>query len=436
MASLVALLILILCPTLVLGATNVKVGLLWTLAGENYLGFDVLQGAYSLEVDGNVVRSRVTPGTSYRVGNGPWGMALFEDANPLSYATKLRLIPVQGKLPVFTLYCSSGKKSYRGSLEITYQDGKLLVSNTLGEQEYLYGVVPVEMSNSWSKQGIEALKAQAVAARTYLRAHYDTALTKGYNITDSPNIDQAYAGYGTEGSASKAVDATIGEILVDKTSHTPINTSYHSHSGGYTEDSENVWGGVDPHLRGKPDPFSLNQGFLADRWEFIASATALGRALNLGPVMEVKLEKYASGRVKNVIAKDISGKTVTKSGSKFAGLFYPRNRGITSNDFLGSFFTYEMIQPAKSKLGTPGISERLLPGKNKAVGPRLNRIYSSATPPTAVANPYPVYIFNGSGWGHGVGMSQWGAYGMAKQGYSYREILNYYYSNVQIEQKE
>jgi stage II sporulation protein D len=53
-----------------------------------------------------------------------------------------------------------------------------------------------------------------------------------------------------------------------------------------------------------------------------------------------------------------------------------------------------------------------------------------------VANPYPVYIFNGSGWGHGVGMSQWGAYGMAKQGYSYREILNYYYSNVQIEQKE
>ncbi len=420
-AALLALLVLVLFPTLALGGTDVKVGLVWTLAGENYLGFEVLQGTYRLEADGKVIRPQISSGPTFRVGNGPWGMALFEDGNPLLNAKTVVLTPVQGNLPVFTLYSRQGMKKYRGSLTITVQPDRLLVVNTLGEQEYLYGVVPVEMSNSWAPQGLEALKAQAIAARTYLRANYDPKLSKGYNISDSPNIDQAYAGYGQEGAASKAVDATAGEILVDKATREPVTTAYHAHSGGHTEDSEHVWRGVDSHLRGKPDPFSFGQGFAAERWEFNVSAVALGRALGIGPVEEVKLEKFASGRVKSVMARDSAGNTINKSGREFAGLFYPKNRGITSRDFLGNFFSCELIKAGTQPWGLPTILDKLLSGTSN--GPRLDR----------TKNPYPVYRFTGSGWGHGVGMSQWGAYGMARQGYNYRQILEFYYSNIDID---
>ena len=82
----------------------------------------------------------------------------------------------------------------------------------MDSEDYLKGVVPIEMSNEWANGGIEALKAQAVAARTYLVKHTENGKKA---ITDSPDIDQAYAGMIVEGEASAAVEATRDEILVD-----------------------------------------------------------------------------------------------------------------------------------------------------------------------------------------------------------------------------
>lgn len=412
---------------------TVKAGLVWDLAGKDYLGFEVVQGTYSLQVNGKVISRTVEPGAAYRAGSGPWGLVLFDQGRPWGFVEKIKLEPLHGKLPVFKLYSADSSKKYRGTLEISRKpDGSLLIVNTLGEEEYLYGVVPIEMSNSWAAQGIEALKAQAVAARTYLHSHYDSKLTKGYNITDSPNIDQAYAGYGAEGAASRAVDATAGEVLVDKVSQKPINTSYHSHSGGHTEDSENVWGGIDPHLRGKEDPFSQGQGFLGDKWSFTVSAMALGKPLGLGPVVSVNLEKYPSGRVKNVSLTDATGKTASKSGRQLAGIFYPRNRGISNRDFLGNFFSVTVLNTGDADSLITDPLDFFRQKLKNASGPRLDRVYTPDTPPTSAPSPFPVYVFTGSGWGHGVGMSQWGAYGMARKGYTYRQILEYYYTDVTV----
>jgi len=432
LAWLAALFLVLLGPQYALAGLNVKVGLVWDLAGQDYLGFEVVQGTYSLRADGKVINPALQPGPAYRIGSGAWGMVLFEQGNPMGFVQKVSLEPLNGKLPVFKLYSAKGSKKYRGLLEIIRgSDGNLLVLNTLGEEEYLYGVVPMEMSNSWAAQGLEGLKAQAVAARTYLHAHYDSKLSKGYNITDSPNIDQAYAGYGAEGKASLAVDVTAGEVLVDKVSQKPINASYHAHSGGSTEDSENVWGGVDPHLRGKLDPFSLGQGFLGDKWSFTVSAMALGKPLGLGPIVDIQLDKYPSGRVKTVRFTDVTGKTVSKSGRQVAGFFYPKNRGITDRDFLGNLFSVHALTPGENRLDTDPL-DLLQKGLVTRTGPRLDRFYLPDSPPTERASPFPVYLFTGSGWGHGVGMSQWGAYGMARKGYNYRQILEYYYTNVGI----
>ncbi len=433
LACLVSLVLALASPGYALAAPHVRVGLVWDLAGKDYLGFEVVQGSYSLLADGKAVRSGVGAGTAFRAGSGPWGLVLFIQGQPEGFVHKIQLEPVNGKLPVFKLYSDQSSKKYRGSLEITRKpDGTLLVVNTLGEQEYLYGVVPMEMSNSWAAQGFEALKAQAVAARTYLHSHYDTGLSKGYNISDSPNLDQAYAGYSVEGAASRAVDVTAGEILVDRISRKPINASYHSNSGGYTEDSENVWGGTDPHLRGKPDPYSLGQGFFADKWEFTASGIALGRPLGLGPVTDVKLEKFPSGRVKKVVLTDVTGRSVSKTGRQFVTYFYPKGRAITDRDFLSNLFSVQVLAKGSDSLLVPNPVEYLIAAAEKQMGPRLDLVDTSVTPPNSRPSPYPVYLFSGGGWGHGVGMSQWGAYGMARKGYSYSQILEYYYSNVSI----
>lgn len=428
LAALLCLLMLAAAPRAADAALNVRVGLVWHLAGQRFLGFAVAQGTYRLTID-NKINELVKPGIQFRAGSGPWGLAVFQQGQPLGLFSGLKLEPVDGKLPVFKIYSENGSYEYRGSLEIRRQtDGNLQVVNTLGEQEYLYGIVPMEMSNSWAAKGMEALKAQAVAARTYLVKHYDSSQSGGYNITDSPNINQAYAGYNVEGVASQAVDATAGEIIVDSITNKPINASYSSNSGGYTEDSENVWGGVDPHLRGKPDPYSLGQGFIADHWTYTASAITVGKRLGMGPVTSIKLQKYPSGRVKTVFVRDIDGKTRQLSGRRFAGIFYPSHGGISTSDFLGSMFSVNVLRQGQQTLSVPNplsifLREHVLPG------PRLDRLDSSNT---KLDNSFAVFSFSGSGWGHGVGMSQWGAYGMAKMGFSYKQILEYYYTDVKI----
>ncbi|MDA8441695.1 MAG: SpoIID/LytB domain-containing protein [Peptococcaceae bacterium] len=432
LACLAVLVLLFMFPCAAGAALDVKVGLVWQLKGEALLGFEVEQGTYRLSID-DKRNTTVSTGVMYKAGSDAWGMVVFAQGQPIGFCRSIKFEPVQGKLPLFKIYSSQGTKVYRGSLELTRQvDGSLLAVNTLGEQEYLFGVVPMEMSNAWASKGMEALKAQAIAARTYLYTHYDAQQTKGYNISDSPNIDQAYAGYEVEGVAGKAVEATAGEVLVDKSTHKPINASYSSHSGGHTEDSENVWGGVDSHLRGVPDPYSLGVGSMADNWSYTASAIALGKPLGLGPIVDIKLQKFPSGRVRTVWLKDVTGKTVTTSGRRFVALYYPQGRNITTRDFLGSLFSVRRLAEGSNILQNPQPLDIFRQRQVKARGPQLNRIDTSVSPPLAVPSPYSVYVFSGSGWGHGVGMSQWGAYGMAQQGFNYRAILAHYYADIQV----
>ena len=140
--------------------------------------------------------------------------------------------------------------TYRGDLELMKSPGRwgITVVNVLSVEQYLYGVVGKEMSPSWSE---EALKAQAVAARTYAIAHKRRFSQRGFDLTDDTS-SQVYAGVGGESpTVIKAVNATKGEILTYQGK--PIDAFFFSTAGGWTENSENVWGTYIPYLRGVSD---------------------------------------------------------------------------------------------------------------------------------------------------------------------------------------
>lgn len=424
-------------------AKEIDVELVWKFKGAGWIKVQVEQGNYLLKevYKDNQTETPFPGGSTVELTWGGWSPALKKNHNPFQIwdGKEIELIR-QGEYGTFQVQTPDGQRvSYRGSLRIRWEDGSCKLVNRVDQEDYLKGVVPIEMSNSWAGDGLEALKAQSVAARTYMvRKIRNTT-----QITDSPDYDQAYLGRNVEGSASQAVEATRGEILVDSITYQPVDALYSSHNGGYTERAENVWSNPDPHFTSQPDPFSQGIGGAADRWRFIIGGDILGRAFELGPIAKIELDKLPSGRVKKVSMQDIYGKLVSVSGRAFVQKFYPYGQPITTQAFLGNLFSVQQILTDEKVFsfdlrmkGMPPYLSGFIKDNQKLLeansGPRLGRIISSSQGIRDFPAAYDVFIFNGRGWGHGVGMSQWGAYQMAQRGYTYREILDFYYQQTDL----
>jgi stage II sporulation protein D len=409
-------------------AEKVKVNLIWKFPAPSWLEIEILEGKYSLRY--NQTTQELNPNQEIKVGCTGWAYFLTKD-NEIYVLTNSKVsLCSGGEKGVFRLRePGKGWISYRGDLELGTKNLEWRVFNTLEQEDYLKGVVPNEMSNSWAAQGFEALKAQAVTARTYLLKNMD------HNgvITDSPNIHQAYGGKSVEGEASRAVEETKGELLVDLETGKPIDVFYSAHNGGHSEVTENVWISKDPHYEAKPDPFSQGVGGFADRWRFFIAADVLGQSFDLAPIRQVRPKKYESGRVFEVYLLDWLGNEKIISGDDFVKKFYPRNRALGSDCFLSRLFEVYNILGQIKPHQIPGTfkSEELKP---PSPGPVLSRLKSSGEDLSPKERNFGVYVFEGRGWGHGVGMSQWGAYQMAKEGYTYRQILEFYYKNSVLRQ--
>jgi stage II sporulation protein D len=418
-------------------AKVIPVELVWKFKQAGWVKIEVADGEYQLKL--NSITQAFPAGSVLQLGWGGWtpvirinqeelqvvgdSILALEEVNPGS----LRLRTPQDKEGV-----------YRGSLQVSWQRGGWQLVNLVDSEDYLKGVVPIEMSNDWAGGGFEALKAQAVAARTYLVKHSEDGKKM---ITDSPDIDQAYGGKSVEGEASKAVEATKGKILVDTDSGQPINALYSSHNGGYAEDAKNVWGSSDIHNVSHDDPFSDGIGGAENRWTFMVSAPVLGATFGIGPVKSIKLEKYSSGRVKRVWMKDWFGSSLTVTGRSFVKAFYPFGQPIQKDAFLGSLFNVQVVSTGKdlSKISAlkncldyPKLMLNADEGFTSAQGPLLAKILSTSLGVSQRTQPFGIFIFEGRGWGHGVGMSQWGAYHMSQLGYNYIDILGFYYHNSHI----
>lgn len=418
-----------------------------------------IKGKYNLvdlaAIPGLDVIATPTENETWQVYYLPSGIQIYKDGQPVKLTTGpvvLREISHDtGNQVLLKDFSVNGSikligKWYRGNMEFRSSDGSLVVVNELPTEEYLWGVVPREMSNSWP---LEALKAQAVAARTYTVANYNKRIVQGFNLLDTPT-DQAYGGVGYEGSnATAAVQGTVGEIVTYN--DLPISSVYHSTSGGHTESNENAWGSKPVgYLRGKPDPYSTKKGLA--NWSYTTTTSDIRARIikagsTLGPISSIELEKYTSGRVKNVIINDINGNTIKKSGMDFGKLFNPNfYTYINADSFMSNFFEIktDFAQTAgftvlDSSGQTKSVSGDVLYGISAdGTVDVLNQqsesfdIFGSTETRTANKAPSGTVIFDGHGWGHGVGMSQWGAYEMACQGKNYADILRFYYTGAEV----
>jgi stage II sporulation protein D len=303
--------------------------------------------------------------------------------------------------------------AYRGAIRVmkSPQRWGLTVVNVVPVEEYLYGVVGKEMSPSWHR---EALKAQAVAARTYAISHKNYFASRGFDMTDDTS-SQIYAGINGESpSVIAAVDATRGEILTY--GGKPIDAFFCSTAGGWTENSENVWGSRIPYLRGVSDDSSRMPSY---RWsvtttpeKLAANLTAAGKGV--GKVRSITLSPLGK-RPMAVSDRGVSGRVLSMTVNGSAG-----SVRVTGNAFQSIYGLKSTLFDFSQGGAVPD--------------PDSGRKGRSATMMVKAGVPITIY---GYGWGHGLGMSQYGAYQMAQEHGSadtyYRTILTHYYTGTRLE---
>ena len=273
-------------------------------------------------------------------------------------------------------------KDYFGGLRVVGKNNNLVVINILTVEEYLRGVLPKEVTPSWNE---EALKAQAVAARTFALKNRDRHKNEGYDLCSTVHC-QAYDGIEwLHDRTDKAISDTFGEVLYYNGKL--IEASFHTDSGGMTENSLDVWGTDYPYLRSvteiktKTLPWDVWFTFEQFSKKLKDSGHDIGEAqfikvtnLEIGKLTD---DRSASGRVKEITIIGTAGE-IKLTGSEMRSIF-----GL------------------KSTLFDVGINGE-------------------------------AFKISGYGWGHGVGLSQYGAKEFADHGYTYDKILAHYYKGTTL----
>lgn len=270
-------------------------------------------------------------------------------------------------------YVWIGDKWYRGKTQIRVSNGNILAINHVDIEEYLYSVVGAEAIPSWPQ---EALKAQAVAARTYALKKRAENARNLYDL-DTTTATQVYKGLNSEYSTThEAVNATANQVMTYNGD--VILAVFHASSGGHTENVEDVWTRPLPYLRGVQD---YDQSAPVYQWSKNISASRLGQLIGgVGTVRQITPQRQTpQGRMVSVrVVGDRGSKNI--SGEQLRNLLDLRSTLISATVQDGN-----------------------------------------------------VYIY-GKGFGHGVGLSQWGANGLAQQGINYQQILGHYYQNASLNQ--
>ncbi len=399
------------------------------------------------------------------------------------------------------------QRTYRGDMELSIVNGDLALVNVVPLEQYLYSVVGAEVYSSWPA---EALKVQAVAARSY-------ALQQGTrfqiaNVVDT-TLSQAYSGIDSENDkVTSAVDATAGEVV--KSGGKIVEAVFSSNAGGQTAHPSEVWNGgagVFTNVDSSGDTSAqaglhtwyhvlLNSGISGyireDNVKELSSKTDAGlskvtvtaqntnvRAIPLiqsnvepvakmnpgneavvlakvaqsndyawvrGPFTSAQLVKTLQGKTTTTVPSSISTLEVTKRGPsgralevsangqaltvKYADTYRSALGGLPSTLFdiagTGSYTVLGADGNTASKTGSQGAAVLSASGTGTSSGNAL--VVMSGDGQARAVTQGQNFMFIGQGNGHGLGLSQWGAKGMADEGYDYQEILKHYYQNATI----
>ena len=331
-------------------------------------------------------------------------------------------------------------KYYGGFRYERINGGNLTVVNMVHLEDYIRCVITWEMGASWHK---EALKAQACCARTYAMRNLNKHSTYHFDLCSETDC-QAYHGTGnlTTNSIQAAAES---EGLCVYYQGSLAETVYSSSNGGASESSENVWVTAIPYLVGKVDPY---EGLIADeipnyRWTVTFTADELEAKLRAKGYQCGDLASFAvtqttpTGNVYAITFTDVNGKSWSfykQDARTFLGL---RSLRYTVSGSGGT-------AAGGGEVPLAGGGSTVLNGAYAIDGSgAINTVTGDAWVLTGngLTQPSPSggtvtgadsYTITGSGWGHGVGMSQYGALSMAKAGYTYDQILKFYFTGVDV----
>ena len=296
-------------------------------------------------------------------------------------------------------------RRYRGDVLLTPSASGITAVNILDLETYLLGVVPMEIGKGRPPEEVEAVKAQAIAARTYAVRHMGRRSALGFDMYGSV-MDQAYGGADADDEvAARAVRETRGEILTYEGE--PIEAFYHSTCGGSTAALEEVWPGEPrPYLKAVSDA-RPGGGFYCEtsnRFRWTESWT--------GPELRETLERGLTARM----GRDVDVATI-------------RSMEVTGRTTSGRAEAL-MVRTgtADYRIRADSIRWVLRPEPNRGLNSSLIELHVQEE-----GGEVTGLTVDGGGWGHGIGMCQVGAMGRARSGQSYRDILLAYYPGTRIE---
>ena len=340
-----------------------------------------------------------------------------------------------------------GKKRYAGKLKIFIRDNEILVINVLGIERYLGSVVGSEMPAKWP---LEALKAQAIASRTYALKQKGNPL---YDI-DSTNKNQVYIGLEARTyKTAKAVNSTRSLVLTYK--NKLINSLFHSSSAGMTENSEDVWKNKFPYLSSVKDFDKSNPKL---QWKKKFSQYELQKLFpRIGGIKKIEiLDVTSTGRVKNVRihgdfgTDQISGVDIRKKMNLQSTLirfkfiedneskFDNKSLKLLSTNLLDNEPLTHIVRVGETMISVADqydVSVEEIAALNNIKNLSLINIGQRLLVPRNSLNSTSsekILVISGYGSGHGVGMSQWGAKYMANKGKKAEHILKHFYKGVEI----
>lgn len=348
-----------------------------------------------------------------------------------------------------------GYKYYGGFEYVRKAGSNLTVINYVNIDDYVQGVIPYEINASWH---METLKAQAICARTFA-ARNTKHSSLGFDVCNTTNC-QVYLGVYTGTDYQRVIQAvqdTTGQCIYYNGQL--IDSVYHSSDGGATEDAGTTWQNEVPYLKGKADPYEQIGNSSQKDWVYeytLSDFTALLRSkgVSCADIMDAYVGSFtASGNVQTIVFVDSNKVEYTYWGDEARRFFEDTANG----KYFSRRFTivrpgesYGSGQPAaavelyinnsstkQSASGlyavTSGGTEQITSAVSVITSEGTSTLSSAAATGGGNVNNTGRYIITGSGWGHNVGMSQWGAKSMADMGYTYQQIIQFYYTDVIIQ---
>lgn len=404
---------------------TVKIGLFYGSAAKDSVVISCPGGVELFDDTGRLVTA---PSLTFSVESG--SLCTTDNGNTYFATGDVSLFPINDHIRV-------NNTPYRGIVILKVDtQGKITVINQVNIEEYLYSVLPKEMSTGFP---YEALKAQAVCARTYTINNIGKFKEYGFDLTDN-TLSQVYGGVKVEASdCTNAVNETKGQVVTY--GGKLAETYYFSTSSGKTLNVKDVWGSTKyPYLVSVDDSYQSVIYPNGYTWEVAFTADDLtklmnSKGFNLGTIKDMTIDRTTpEGAVMSLtFIGERGSKTYTSSSTRtILGLksqVFKISKEYSRNEYKTIFVDANGLVPGTTSgyaISSLGVSPYTSKYAITSIG--VEKISGSFSD-DAVSK----YVVYGSGYGHGIGMSQNGAKGMARSGFTYDQILTHYFPGCNVE---